>query len=55
MPAARYAVMLTLLPIFPVALGEVATLDPVVSISDREGRAECLCVVADCADWWLMA
>jgi hypothetical protein len=55
MPPARYAVMLTLLPIFPVALREVATLDPVESISVIEGRAPCLCVVADCADWWLMA
>jgi hypothetical protein len=51
MPAACYAVMLTLLPIFPVPLGGVATLDPVESISDSEGRAACLCVVADCADW----
>jgi hypothetical protein len=55
MPAARYAEMLTLLPIFPVALGEVATLDPVESISESDGRAPCLCVVADCADWWLIA
>jgi hypothetical protein len=55
MPAARYAVILTLLPIFPVALGEVATLDPAVSISVSEGRAACLCVVADCTDWWFMA
>jgi hypothetical protein len=52
MPPVRYAVILTLLPIFPVALGEVATLDPAVSISVSEGRAACLCVVAD---WWLMA
>jgi hypothetical protein len=52
MPPARYAVILTLLPIFPVALGEVATLEPVESMSESEGRAACLCVVAD---WWLMA
>jgi len=30
----RYAVILTLLPIFPVALGEVATLEPVESMSE---------------------
>jgi hypothetical protein len=35
-PPASYAVMLTLLPIFPVALGVDATLDPVESISVSE-------------------